>query len=159
MRPFRFRLATLLKMRQAVRDDRSAELLKAELAAERLAGRKEELNEELQQLTSSRRTTSVGPLVVDQLIESQRYEMILLAEEKTLTEQERIIGGEVAKRQETLMEADRKVRVLEKLSEKQKERFDRELARVYSKEMDEIAHRHTAESQHHRQSRWHEEGP
>ena len=140
MRKFRFRLATLLKIREAARDERHARLAQAYEAEETLKGRKTDLEEQRVGLRQRfHEAAQPGPVDLDQLVESHRYEMVVMAEEQVLVDQMKLIGEEIERRRGALVEADREVQVLERLREKQQNRHREEAMRQEMKELDEIA--------------------
>jgi flagellar protein FliJ len=142
---FQFRLATLLKLREATRDGRRAELAEAYRADDILGERLEQLHGELGDLMAEcRKAAGPGAVNIDRLIESQRYEIALRVYEKQLLEQRRRLAAEIERRRAALIEADREVRVLEKLREHQLERARDEENRRDIKRLDEIAQQRAA---------------
>jgi len=140
LQEFRFRLATLLKIREAARDERHARLAQAYEAEEKLNERKAELEE--QRLGLRRRFQAAaqpGLVDLDQMVESHRYEMVVTAEEQVLADQMKLIGEEIERRRGALVEADREVQVLERLRETQQTRHREEATRQEIKELDEVA--------------------
>ena len=137
---FRFRLETLLRLRLAERDQRRAELAKA-LRAEAL------LRDELRALETrqieaaerSRRLKSPGTANVDSLLENHRYEVVLVAQRRQLQQQIVQVEAETERRRQAVVEADRQVRVLEKLRERQTAAWKKETERQEVKQFDELA--------------------
>jgi flagellar FliJ protein len=145
MAKFKFRLATLLRLREAARDDRRAELAEAFRVDDVLSKQLKQLAEELGELRIRRRSVAgPGTVDVDQLVESQRYEVALRVQEHLLTEQRKTVAVEIERRRQTLVEADRQVRVLEKLRQRQTERHRQEENRQEAKLLDEVAQHRTA---------------
>lgn len=141
----RFRLATLLRLREAARDERRAALAEAYRVDDVLARRAEELDQELARLRARmRRVAGPGKVDVDELLEAQRYELSLRAGRQRLDEQRGSVAEEIERRRELLGEANREVRVLEKLREKQARRYRDEQARREIKLLDETAQRRAA---------------
>jgi flagellar export protein FliJ len=145
MAKFKFRLATLLKIREATRDQRRAELAEAYRADDILVERLEQIHGELNAMLSEcRKAAGPGAVNIDLLIESQRYEITLRAYEKqTLAQRERL-AGEIERRRDALLAANRDVRVLEKLREQQIDRHRQEENRRDIKRLDEIAQQRAA---------------
>jgi flagellar export protein FliJ len=75
------------------------------------------------------------------LIDSQRYEFLLLAQVEALKQQAVRLTEETERRREALVAADREVRTLEKLREKQKLEHQQEQQRLEVKFLDEVAAR------------------
>lgn len=145
MSNFKFRLQTVLRLRQAVRDERRAELGRAQRAAEVLREQQERVAAEAIENQNStrelmiRQASSAGGVSVDGLLNSHRHALLLKAQSAQLVQQQKQIEIEIGKRQSALVEADRDVRVLEKLQEKgQMEHELHELA-IEQRELDEIA--------------------
>ena len=140
MPQFHFRLATFLRLREATRDERQAELAEVYRADEILAAREGEVRQEMAaQQQSARQGAAPGPINVDRLIGTQRYELELRGRLALLTHQRQLLAGEIQRRRQALVEANREVRVLEKLRDKQLEKF--RAAENYHdlKRLDEIA--------------------
>jgi len=140
MRDFRFRLATLLQLREATRDERQAALSEAFRVDEVLRRQSETVAEELGRLqTQCRAAAGPGTVDVDRLVEAHRYELALRIQDQKLQRQREAVAEEIERRQQALVEANREVRVLEKLREKQAGRHRAELQRRERKQMDEAA--------------------
>jgi flagellar protein FliJ len=139
MTTFHFRLATLLRLREATRDERRGALAEAYRVDDVLRQRIEHVARELASLRAqSRQAAARGAVDVDRLLEAQRYELALRAAERQLAEQRASVAEEIERRRRDLAEAGREVRVLEKLREKQQWRHNREEARRETKVLDEV---------------------
>ena len=78
MPKFNFRLATFLKLREAFRDERQAELAEVYRADQILVERDAEVRREMAaQQQSARQRAAPGPIDVDHLISTQRYDLEL----------------------------------------------------------------------------------
>src|SRR5688572_16486063 len=116
MAKYKFRLATLQKVREARRDRERAALAEAFRAEQVLADRRAELAAESAELQTLQRSAVAGPLLdVNRLLEAQRYELVLKAQAMELAQKEAILAVETERRRQLLIEADRDVRVLERL--------------------------------------------
>jgi flagellar export protein FliJ len=145
MAKFKFRLATLLRLREAARDERRAELAQAYRADEIIAKEQQRLKRDLKQLeTRGRRASAPGRLDVDQLLEVRRYGLLLRSQQQEAGRQRQAVEAEIERRREALVEANREVRVLEELRRKQQERHRLEQNRQEIKNLDETASRQTA---------------
>jgi flagellar export protein FliJ len=140
MASFQFRLATLLRLREAARDERRTHLADAQraeqLILERLAAIDDELVAGRRQYVDAARARSVN---VDLLTDLARYEMILKAQRQSADQQRQAVVAEVQKRRAALVVADRDVQVLEKLRETQQQRHGEEEALQEFKRLDELA--------------------
>jgi flagellar export protein FliJ len=138
--PFRFRLATLLRLREADRDERRTQLADAQRAEDIVRARIREIDGELGRLRGeTARLSKPGVVNVDELMEIQRYELLLAAERQAALQQRKLVVEEVERRREALVAADREVRVLERLRETQQERHRHEADRQERKQLDESA--------------------
>jgi flagellar protein FliJ len=140
MAKFKFRLATLLKIREATRDERRTELAQAYRADDVLKGHLDEVHAELLDLKDMcRKASGPGTIDIDRLIETQRYEIELKIKQRHLNEQRHRLAAEIERRRVALLAANREVRVLEKLREQQIERHRQEENRLDIKHLDEVA--------------------
>ncbi len=138
---FRFRLATVLKLREAARDERRGQLAEAYLAEKKLRERRELVEEELADLKRASGQAASGEVDVDSLLAANRFEAILRAEIQVIRHHENTLAAEIEKRRQALMAADRDVRVLEKLEQTQHYRHRQQEAGVLMKQLDEVAAR------------------
>jgi flagellar FliJ protein len=142
MSSFRFRLATLLRLRESARDQWRRQVADAQRAADILAERRRELEEQLADNRSqSQQFAQPGGVDIDYLLQSHRYQILLSAEARSIGDQQRQVQAEVDRRRQSLVEADRQVRVLEKLRDKQRTEFNQHEAAIDRKLMDELAQR------------------
>ena len=137
---FRFRLQTVLRLRIAERDERRGELAKALRAAEILQERREQLSDEMKEnLELARKLAEPGKANIDRILQTHRYEAILKGTLAQLVVQEKQVAAEVERRRQILTEADRQVRVLEKLEDRKREEHVRMEQRQEMKQLDEVA--------------------
>jgi flagellar export protein FliJ len=135
-----FRLATLLKLREATRDERRGALAEAFRAEAVLAENIRGVDEELASLAGDyRQATLPGRIDVDRLLDHQRREALLAAQKSEYLRQRELVLAEVERRREALAQADRDVRMLEKLREKQALADAEDAARAAAKQLDEFA--------------------
>ena len=138
----RFRLATLLKLREQTRDERRRHLVEAQRAEDMLRQQMADLDAQLAAVRAEYGAAAApGRVLVDRLVDAQRYEIVLHTQRQERARQEQLLAAEVERRRAALLEADREVRVLEKLREKQQERQREEDARQEVKRLDEVASR------------------
>ena len=147
MAKFQFRLSTLLKIREAARDQRRSALAQAYQAEAIVRKKEEELSDQVTQLRRQyRQAAQPGALQVDRLVERQRYELVLGAEQNHSRQQLRQLEEEIERRRIALVEADRDVRVLETLREKKKQAHEMKEYRQEVKQLDEVAGRRKQET-------------
>ena len=157
---FTFRLKPLQKIRENVRRERQAELAKAleaeavvrdkiESIVKDIAGVANDLRAEVQSSkfkVKSEKNKSLCTLHselctpnVDVLIGLRRHEAFLLAQKQEAEEKLDQVLVEVERRRLAVVEADKEVKIMEKLHEKQKDKYDAEQAAKEIVALDEIA--------------------
>ncbi|MBN2022563.1 MAG: flagellar FliJ family protein [Pirellulales bacterium] len=140
MPKFKFRLATLLRLKESVREERHGELARAYEADALLERQQEELVCQREGLMEEcRRAVRPGIVDVDRLIESQRFELLLKAQQQYVAQQREAVAVEIDRRRQALVEANREVRVLEKLRERLLARHRQDEDQRQVKLMDELA--------------------
>jgi flagellar FliJ protein len=140
MAKYRFRLATLQRVQHARRDRERAALAEAFHAQDVLAERRKQLEVEQVDLRDLQRSAAADRILnVNQLLEAQRYELVLRAREAELNRQSAALAIETERRRHVLVEADRDVRVLELLEERQRREHQLCQRRVEAKQLDEAA--------------------
>jgi flagellar FliJ protein len=140
MSQFEFRLESLLKLRQADRQQRRAELAETQRAHELLVGQMDRISLEAGEMRKrSLAAASPGRVEVDRLISAQRYQQVLRGNLKELSQQKSQLVSEIEKRRIALVEADRQVRVLEKLRDRHLEAHQTDELRREVKTLDEVA--------------------
>ena len=147
MASFQFRLETLLKLREAERQQRRLELAQAFQADEFLQAQISTLVAEASQLRL-RCQAAAGPgrVNVDDLLDIHRYAVVLKGRTQVIRNQRARLQDEIERRRLALVEADRQVKVLEKLRERQQELHRAEERRLEGKDLDEIAQRRTRQA-------------
>ena len=140
MSKYRFRLATLEKLRIAERDQRRAALADGYRAEQILTDQQIALADESAALRESQRSALASPYMnISQLVEAQRYDMVLHAQHTLLKEQAHRLAVEVERRRLAVVEADRAVRVLDKLDERRRAEHRKQQERTEHRQLDEIA--------------------
>jgi flagellar protein FliJ len=147
MPKFRFRLTTLQKLREIHRDELRSKLAEAVEAKQILAGQIEQVGQDIAELQTLRRLNVTGAVVkVEPLLEAQRYQGVLTAQLTTMQEQNRLLTAEIERRRQAVVEADRQVKILEKLHERKLDEFRKEQLRAETKVLDEMAARRSEEA-------------
>ncbi len=142
MTTFHFRLQTVLKLRITDRQQRQLQLAEALTAEQLLNEQLVQIAAELEQLRSAiRRWGKPGVVDVNELINANRYELVLRARKVMRTQQHSQLSAEVQRRRQALVEADRQVRVLEKLREGKFATFQHQELLQEIKLLDEIGQR------------------
>jgi len=137
---FKFRLQTLLRLRERDRDERRAELAQAYQAEAILQERRRQIEDELARLHDlSREAAAPGAVNVDRLLDARRFELVLRSQQQVAEQQHETLAVEIDRRRQAVVEANREVRVLETLRDKQRERHRQEEGRQEIKRLDEVA--------------------
>jgi flagellar FliJ protein len=140
MARFRFRLQTLRRLREIHRDEQRSRLATAFEAERILEEQRTALAEEAGELADSQRQLMrQGAVDVNLLLSGQRYQLALEAQARTLADQAAKLAEEVERRRLALVEADREVRVLDKLEERQRGQHRVAAERTDAKRLDEVA--------------------
>ncbi len=140
MTQFRFRLESLLKLRMAERDRRREELANAYRADQVLQQRQEAVEQEIVEThRQTKERSAPGTIHVDRLLNTHRYELILHAQLQQIRGQRQVIAAEIERRRQALVEADRELRILEKLREKCSIAFEYNEHKAQVRLLDEMA--------------------
>jgi len=140
MAQFRFRLESLLKLRLAERDHRREELANAYRADQVLQQRRESVKTEIVDTQRLSKTCSApGTIHVDWLLNAHRYELILAGQLQQIHRQRQLIATEIERRRQALVEADRELRILEKLRERYATAFAYDEHKADIRLLDEMA--------------------
>ncbi len=140
MARFNFRLKTLRRIREIHRDEQRGRLATAYEAERILQQQRDALTAEAaEHLENQRRAMREGPIDVNWMLTTQRYQLALEAQSKVLAEQAAKLAEEVERRRVALVEADREVRILDKLEERQRAQHKIGAIRAETKLLDEVA--------------------
>jgi len=140
MPKYKFRLATLQKVREAHRDEKRASLAEAFRAEQMLADSRAELAAEEETMRELQRLAAAGPyLDVNRMLEAQRYDLLLKAQSQQMAKQATLLEAETERRRQLLVEADRDVRALELLDDRHRRAHVREQQLEETKRLDEAA--------------------
>lgn len=140
MAKFRFRLATLRKIREMNRDQRRARLADAQRADDILRQQLDQVDQAIHAIKEEcRRASAPGAVDVDRLTQAHLHELLLKTQHRHFGQQREAVAKEIEARREALVHANREVRVLEKLEEKQADRHRQEEERRQRKQLDEVA--------------------
>ena len=160
-------LGTLRKVREATRDERRRRLAEALQAEAVLDTRRSEILQQEADLLETRRYAALphnrsqnqaepvsrpsGTEAADgsgigikgfdlnQIVNAQRYQMVLDAEKAVLEDQRTALAGEIDRRRLALVQADQEVRAVERLEQKQDAAERSEQACRENRELDEAA--------------------
>jgi flagellar protein FliJ len=137
---FKFRLASLQKLRELTRDSRQADLAEAEQARAILQRQIEQLGKKRDDLLrESSEAVAPGEVNIDYLRWWQNHAEAIESRRDRLDQQNRQLVVECQSRRESLIEANRAVKVLEKLCQKRRNEHDQKEDRSDRQWMDEVA--------------------
>ncbi len=143
---FTFRLATLLRLRESTRDERRNHLALAYRAEAMVLEELRRVDDEMAYLRRKlQAAVAPGEIDVDVVVNSQRFASVLAARKQHARQQEELVKAEIERRRQALVEADREVKILEKLRERHRERWLAEENLQDIKRIDEIAGRRRSE--------------
>jgi len=135
-----FRFAMLLKVRQAVRDQRRQALAEVMHAEQLLTHRLLALDDELIGLNvQTQDANRPGPIVVQRLIDVGRYQDSLLSRRRALKQELAELLLEVDRRQQALLAAETELKAMEKLQDRQQTIHAEHQQRMQARELDEVA--------------------
>jgi flagellar export protein FliJ len=139
MRAFKFRLQAVSKLRTQVRD-KAAEALGAVLESIRIVREQiSHLDREIQEAKRLRHAASSGAIRVDRLLTVQRHQFMLESQRDQIQAHLELLQQEEERRRYTLLEAEKELRVLEKLEEKQYKQWEMDQLAADQKQIDEWA--------------------
>ena len=120
----KFRLATLLKLRQRDRDIAAKAVQDVRLAIEKLDNAQLEIDEANRQMNEERKQSSFGAINLHQILDAQRYQMVLSAQSAQIADHKSKLNQELERRQFTLVQSQKAVKSLEKLRDQRAQAAD-----------------------------------
>jgi flagellar protein FliJ len=145
VKPFRFRPSTLLRLRETARDESRQNLTAAQQTEDQVRAHIAALNNTLTDLRQhSADASRPGTLNVDQLLTADRYKAAIHTQLQTAHSQYRSAAIAVERCRQAVVEADRAVKTLEKLRQRQSAQHQWDENRRSTKELDEISLRKLA---------------
>lgn len=146
MTAFSFRLEPLLRLRTAERDQRREELAKALRAEQVLEQQQQAVTQELHATRQQAEPYAApGRVRVDPLLHAHRYALLLRTQLQQLERQRQSVRHEIERRRGALVEADRELRILEKLKARHAAAQAYAQQRTEERTLDEIALRRLAD--------------
>lgn len=140
MKKFEFRLERVQRLRQRQREQRRLALAEALHYQGRVEGQIQYLqNIRQDEQDGLRQTLLRHEVVISDAIQSRSYDALLSRLQHRLRDQLEQVKRVVEQRRQDLLEAEKKVRVLEKLEEKEQGRYDRHIEHLERELMDELA--------------------
>ena len=120
----KFRLATLLKLRDRDRDMAAKAVQDVHLALEKLDVAQLEIDESNSQMNEARKQSSYGAINLHQILDAQRYQLVLAAQSAQIADHKGKLNQELERRQFALMQSQKAVKSLEKLRDQRTQAAD-----------------------------------
>ena len=114
----KFRLATLLKLRERDREVAAKAVQDVRLAIEKLQERQREIDESNRSMDAYRKHSSNGTINLHQILNAQRFQMVLAAQAAQIAVQQGTLRQELEQHKIALMQCQQAVQSLEKLKDK-----------------------------------------
>jgi len=129
-----------MKLREAERQQRRAELAEAFQAESILRQQAAQLEQDIRDMEKrSRVISSPGRVHVDRVLDTHRYKLMLKSQVMILGQKEVQLQTEIERRRTALAAADRDVRVLQKLKDRKREEHEEAEFQRELKQLDEVA--------------------
>jgi len=133
----KFRLATLLKIRERDRDLAAKALQDVRLAIERLDEAQKEIDESNRLMNDARKQSSFGAINLHQILDAQRYQLVLSAQSAQIADHKGKLNQELERRQFALVQGQKAVKSLEKLRDQRVQAADVEALAKQQERLDE----------------------
>ncbi|MDR0706171.1 MAG: flagellar export protein FliJ [Planctomycetaceae bacterium] len=141
---FRFRLEPLITIRDNTLKEKQGELAKAYEARRIVEDKQRELEQELvENVTAGRQRLQTGTIDIEFLLGLRRHEAYLNAQIEVVRGHLRQIDEEIERRRNAVLEANKELKIIEKLKEKRYEKYQTEENRKETIRLDEIAMKKT----------------
>ncbi len=143
----KFRLATLLKLRERDRDLAAKAVQDVYLAIGKLDAAQQEIDETNLQMNEARKQSSSGSINLNQILDAQRYQMVLAAQSAQIADHKGKLNQELERRQFALVQSQKAVKSLEKLRDQRSQAADVHALAMQQERLDEwssIRHAMTA---------------
>ena len=130
----------MLKLREQTRDERHRDLAQAYEAERILRDRVAEFQREVMAAQNhTREGSGAGSVSVEKLLNARRYQLLMKSQIAATELQIAQVMQEVQRRRQVLIEADREVKVLEKLRERDERLHEQAIAQKEAKQLDDAA--------------------
>lgn len=133
----KFRLATLLKIRERDRDIAAKAVQEVRLAIEKLDNAQRGIDEANRQMNDARKQSSFGAINLHQILDAQRYQMVLSAQSAQIADHQGKLNQELERRQFALLQSQKAVKALEKLRDQRAQAADIQALAKQQERLDE----------------------
>ena len=111
----KFRLATLLKIRERERDQAGQAVSDALIAIAKMDDAKRDIDEQNRAMDELRKQSSNGLISLGQILDAQRYQLVLAAQAAHIAQDRSLLVQELERRQAKLLKCQQSVKSLQKL--------------------------------------------
>ena len=111
----KFRLATLLKIRERERDMAAKAVQDVFTALDKLDTAQREIDDANREMNEARKRSSSGAIDLHQILDAQRYQLVLSAQSDQIADHKSKLNQELQRRQFALLQCQKAVKSLEKL--------------------------------------------
>ena len=111
----KFRLATLLKIRERERDQAGQAVSDALIAIAKMDEAKRDIDQQNRAMDELRKQSSNGRISLGQILDAQRYQLVLAAQAAHIAQDRSLLVQELERRQAKLLKCQQAVKSLEKL--------------------------------------------
>ena len=134
---FRFRFASILQLRCRERDTAAASVEEVDRAISLVDRQVDDAQSELNEIAELRKAASVGNVLVGDLMDFQRHQLVLMGNIQFLSQQKSTLVQEKIRRDFKLMKAQQAVKSFENLSDQQQAESQRIEAERLQSRLDE----------------------
>ena len=139
MKKFKYRLETLLKVKEHIEREKQKEhagaLNQVHLQQRQLS----QIDRSKDATLSGQRAGMLGRLSVAEMLICSRYLVKLKKNMLSGSELLKVLRQKAEKKRQALMEATKQKKIYDKLKERQREKYERDVAQLETKENDEVA--------------------
>jgi len=139
MAGFRFRLQAVATLRKQVRDRVAEALAEVQESIRIVQEQLTQLEREVEENLRQRHIASTGVIRTDRLLLIQRHQLMLDAQRLQIRQHLQALNEEYDRRRQVLIEAEKEVRVMEKLEQSQHAQWEFEQLAAEQKQIDEWA--------------------
>lgn len=143
---FQFRLQSIMKLREAERNEKQAELAEAIQADQILVQQVLSINQKLNDVSVEIRDVQRTSIDVDHLLGMKRFQAELRGQIVELLNQRQQLEQEIARRQNNLAEANKSLKTIQKLEDNAKAEHRQEMDKKEQEVLDEFRVKGASES-------------
>lgn len=135
---FRFRMQSVLRLREREKSQRQGELAQAIQADQTLIQQSQSIEQQLQEIDEQMRAAQASHLDIDFMLSLRRHQSNTRQMLRQVEAQRDQLAQEIERRQIKLAEANQQVQVMEKLELQQRQEFDGKIGKQEQEALDEF---------------------